>query len=314
MDWQQSGACGGRTISLSAVYQARSLIVGKKISMKDILRFLVYDAGYVAGELICWSVERQKCTCYCRFVINARLLMNKIQSIIFCGHSAVLIKCTELVIGIDPWLKGNPLCPEYLHNPEKLDVIVLTHGHADHAGDTVRLAQRYGARIVATYELAMLFADEGIDHSRLMPMNKGGTLELDGLNISLTNAFHSSSFDSPTRGIIYAGEACGVVVGDDHTRIYHAGDTALFQDLSLIRAQYSPTIAFLPIGDRFTMGPKEAAIGAQMVGAFINVPIHYGTFPALTGRAEDFEFECKRVGVEGEVRVLGVGDEIKVGE
>lgn len=236
--------------------------------------------------------------------------MNKIQSIVLCGHSAVLVKCSDLVIGIDLWLEGNPICPEHLHNPERLDVIVLTHGHADHAGDATRLAQRYGARIAATYELAMLFADEGIDQSKLLPMNKGGTLELEALKISLTNAFHSSSFDSPKRGTIYAGEACGAVVSDGVTTLYHAGDTALFQDMTLIRDEHRPTVAFLPIGDRFTMGPAQAAIAAKLVGAQINVPIHHGTFPALTGTVADFERACQNNGVEGEVRGLRVGEEV----
>lgn len=238
--------------------------------------------------------------------------MNKINSLLFCGHSAILLQCSDLVIGIDPWLEGNPLCPEHLKNPERLDIIVLTHGHADHAGDVTRLATQYGARIAATYELAMLFAGEGIDQSKLLPMNKGGTLEIDGLKVSLTNAFHSSSFDSPTRGTLYAGEAGGVVVSDGVETIYHAGDTALFGDMALIRDEHRPTVAFLPIGDRFTMGPAQAATAARLVGARMNIPVHYGTFPALTGSAEDFERECQRIGVEGEVRAIGAGEEIRV--
>jgi L-ascorbate metabolism protein UlaG (beta-lactamase superfamily) len=222
--------------------------------------------------------------------------MNRIESLTYCGHSAVLLKCNNSVIGIDPWLDGNPSCPANLKNPEKLDLILLTHGHSDHAGDATRLAQKYSAKIIATWELAMLFAEEGIAGDNLIPMNKGGTIEIAGLKISLTNAFHSSSFDSPKRGTIYAGEPCGVVVSDGKNSIYHAGDTALFSDMGLIKDQYQPTISLLPIGDRFTMGPTEAAQAAQLLGSSKNIPIHFGTFPLLTGTAEEFESACKRIG------------------
>lgn len=236
--------------------------------------------------------------------------MNQINSLTYCGHSALIIKTSNIIIGIDPWLDGNPLCPTQLRNPETLDLIVLTHGHSDHAGDTPRLAKKYNSKIAATWELAMLFAEEGVNSDNLIPMNKGGTIEFQGLKISLTNAFHSSSFDSPKRGTLYAGEPCGVVVSDGKNTIYHAGDTCLFSDMSLIKEQYHPTVAFLPIGDRFTMGPVEAAKAAALVGAQKNIPIHFGTFPLLTGTPAEFESACRDISVQS--LTLQPGQEIKV--
>jgi L-ascorbate metabolism protein UlaG (beta-lactamase superfamily) len=236
--------------------------------------------------------------------------MNQIKSLTYCGHSALLIKTNNAVIGIDPWLDGNPLCPNQFKNPERLDLIVLTHGHSDHAGDTTRLAKKYSSKIAATWELAMLFAEEGVHSDKLIPMNKGGTIEIEGLRFSLTNAFHSSSFDSPKRGTIYAGEPCGAVLSDGTNCIYHAGDTSLFSDMSLIKEQYQPTIALLPIGDRFTMGPFEAAQAAKLIGAKKNIPIHFGTFPLLTGTPGEFESACRDMSVES--LTLKPGEEVMV--
>ncbi len=227
--------------------------------------------------------------------------MTKIKSITYCGHSAVLLDCEGVTIGIDPWLEGNPLCPANLKNPPRLDIIVLSHGHSDHTGDVTRLAKKYSSNIVATWELATLFGDEGVPSDHLVPMNKGGTIELGGLKISLTHALHSSSFDSPKRGTLYAGEACGVVISDGTTTLYHAGDTSLFTDMSLIKEKYKPQIAFLPIGDRFTMGPEEAAKAAKLIGASKNIPIHYKTFPLLAGTAEQFSTACKNQDVTSTV-------------
>jgi L-ascorbate metabolism protein UlaG (beta-lactamase superfamily) len=226
-------------------------------------------------------------------VKSSSIQRTELKSLLYCGHSAVFLECSKRVIAIDPWLRGNPVCPKLLQDPEQLDIIVLTHGHSDHAGDTVRLARKYQAKIVATWELATLFAEEGVNQDQLVPMNKGGTIEIDGIKISLTHALHSSSFDSSTRGTVYAGEACGAVVSDGKISIYHAGDTCLFQDMSLIEELYKPDVALLPIGDRFTMGPVEAARAATLIGAKVNIPIHFGTFPLLTGTAEEFSAACR---------------------
>jgi L-ascorbate metabolism protein UlaG (beta-lactamase superfamily) len=215
-----------------------------------------------------------------------------IRSLTYAGHSALFLHTNRVVAAIDPWLETNPRCPRELKEPKQLDLIILTHGHSDHAGDAVRLAKEYGAKVAATFELAMLLIEEGIPERQVVPMNKGGTAEIDGLKVTLTHAFHSNSFDTAT-GPAYAGEACGVVVRDGTHAIYHAGDTALFGDMDLIRATYAPQIALLPIGDRFTMGPIEAAEAARRIGAKRNIPIHYATFGPLTGTPEAFVRACR---------------------
>ena len=211
-----------------------------------------------------------------------------ISKITYAGHSSVLVNYGDKVVGIDPWLQGNPSCPENLINPDKLDLIVLTHGHADHASDTVRLAKQFGSKIAATYELAMIMIGEGISEENVFPMNKGGSINWEGLKVTLTNAFHSSSFDSETKGTVYAGEACGAVISDGVKAVYHAGDTCLFSDMKLIADMYKPDVALLPIGDVFTMGPIEAAEAAELVGCKKAIPIHYNTFPLLTGTSQEF--------------------------
>lgn len=225
-------------------------------------------------------------------------MTTRFQTLHYAGHSAVLLTSASYVAAIDPWL-NNPLCPENLKNPAKLDLIVLTHGHADHASDVPALAQKTKAKVAATYELAQILAKEGVPESQLIFMNKGGCVTVDGLTVSLVHALHSNSFDTKL-GPVYAGEACGVVIKDGHNSIYHAGDTALFSDMRLIGESHKPTVACLPIGDCFTMGPKDAAHAAELVGAPKVVPIHYATFPLLTGTASTFERAChERCGDRG---------------
>lgn len=233
----------------------------------------------------------------------------RIKSITYAGHSAVFFESDTLTVAIDPWLEGNPKCPEQLRNPKRLDLIILTHGHSDHAGDAPRLAKHYGAKVVATWELAMIMINEGVADSHVVPMNRGGTVDLAGIKITLTNAYHSSSYEG-RNGTVYAGEACGVVLGDAARNFYHAGDTSLFSDMKLIGDFYRPEYALLPIGDRFTMNPKEAAKAASLLRCRCAIPLHWGTFDLLTGTPQAFKKECENFDVEA--LTLNPGDSYKV--
>lgn len=232
-------------------------------------------------------------------------------TVTYAGHSAIIFEKNGLRVAIDPWLQGNPLCPESIvKNPGKLDFILLSHGHSDHAGDAIRVAKLTGATVVATYELISVLISEGLPKTQTVALNKGGTVQLqEHLSVSLTNAFHSSSYDS-SKGPVYAGEPCGVIAQIFGTTLFHLGDTALFADLKLIAERYEPEIAFIPIGDCFTMGPEEAGIAARMINARVAVPIHYKTFPQLTGTYEEFRKVCEQYGVNSKELIVGETTEI----
>ncbi len=198
-------------------------------------------------------------------------------------------------IYVDPFLHGNPKCPEAEQEPERVDVIAVTHGHGDHVGDTVALAQKHGATVVAQVELSGWLGRQGVDEDQLRDPNKGGTEEVDGLKFTLTHAYHSSS--TPDGG--YGGEACGIVVEvENGTKLYFAGDTCVFGDMQLIGRIYEPDVAVLPIGDHYTMGPREAAVALELLGAKRCVPCHWGTFPPLVGRPQQLQELAPDVRVE----------------
>jgi L-ascorbate metabolism protein UlaG (beta-lactamase superfamily) len=210
--------------------------------------------------------------------------------ITYLGHSTLLIESSEGTrIVIDPFLAGNPSCPEAWKSVAslgKVDIILLTHIHNDHAADALALAAANpGAPVAAVYEATHWLGSHGITNTR--PMNTGGTITIGSVSVSMTLAFHSSSFQEEDGRIVYGGVAAGFVVGlENGFTFYAAGDTALFGDMKLIREIYSPELAFLPIGDGFTMGPRDAAIAARLLGVKHVVPIHYATFPGLTGTPE----------------------------
>jgi L-ascorbate metabolism protein UlaG (beta-lactamase superfamily) len=184
---------------------------------------------------------------------------------------------------VDPFLEGNPRCPEAEQQPERIDLIALTHGHDDHVGSTVDLAQRFGCPVVALVELRGWLAGQGVEFDIAHAPNKGGTVDVDGIKITLTDANHSSSADDGT----YLGEPAGLVIEvENGTKLYFAGDTNVFGDMQLIGRIYEPDVAILPIGDHFTMGPREAAVALELLGVRRCVPCHYGTFPILTGTPE----------------------------
>jgi L-ascorbate metabolism protein UlaG (beta-lactamase superfamily) len=179
---------------------------------------------------------------------------------------------------VDPWLSG-PTCPDSEQEPERADAIVVTHGHGDHAGNVVGMHQKLGCKVLGMVELAGWFAQNGVAEDAVVSFNKGGTVCVGNVRVTLTNAFHSSSAPDGS----YAGEPTGVVLRFDGHSVYFAGDTCVFGDMALIARLYRPTVAVLPIGDHFTMGPEEAALALELLGGPRCVPCHWGTFPLLAG-------------------------------
>ena len=198
------------------------------------------------------------------------------------GHATFLVTTPAgKKVLFDPWVTGNPKSPETAKKMGHVDLILVTHGHSDHTGDVVPIARDTGAQVVAPYELSLHFQKKGLQN--VTGMNPGGTLRALGLSITMVQAFHSSSIDDGDVPV-YAGVATGYVVKfENGTTIYFAGDTALFGDMRVIAELYRPQIAFLPIGDFYTMGPEQAAKAVEFLGVKQVVPMHYGTFPALTG-------------------------------
>jgi L-ascorbate metabolism protein UlaG (beta-lactamase superfamily) len=199
------------------------------------------------------------------------------------GHSAFRIDSPGgKRIYVDPWLSG-PTCPDSEREPQGVDLIALTHGHSDHVGDTLELAERFGCPVIALVELRGWLSTKGLSEDMSQALNKGGTLVRDGVKITLTDAHHSSS-DFVDGRPVYLGEPAGLVIElEDGTTLYFAGDTNVFMDMQLIARIYKPDVAVLPIGDHFTMGPREAAVALELLGVKRCVPCHYGTFPLLTG-------------------------------
>jgi L-ascorbate metabolism protein UlaG (beta-lactamase superfamily) len=217
----------------------------------------------------------------------------------------VKIEANGKTILIDPFISGNELT-DLKAEDVKVDVILLTHGHNDHVGDTVDLALRNNALVVAPFELATYLGWQGLN---VHPMHIGGAHTFDFGKVKLTQAFHGSSYtDEETKEIIYTGMPSGILLTIDGKTIYHAGDTALFSDMKLIGARHDIDIAFLPIGDNFTMGPEDAVLAAEWLNASTVVPIHFNTFSVIEQDPNEYVAKLnKNVG-----KVLEVGESIEL--
>jgi L-ascorbate metabolism protein UlaG (beta-lactamase superfamily) len=192
---------------------------------------------------------------------------------------------------VDPWL-SNPKCPDGEKEPERIDVIAITHGHSDHVGETVELTKRFSPEVVAMVELKGWLGDQGANVGDAPGPNKGGTVDADGIKITLVNAFHSSASNDGD----YLGEAAGLVIEvENGTKLYFAGDTCVFGDMQLIGRIYSPDVAILPIGGHFTMDPREAGVALELLGVQRCVPCHYGTFPLLAGTPDELRQHAQGV-------------------
>jgi L-ascorbate metabolism protein UlaG (beta-lactamase superfamily) len=224
------------------------------------------------------------------------MIDTKGNRITYFGHSTFsLTTPSGQVALIDPWVMTNPACPAPLKKGvPRLDAIFLTHAHTDHMGDLLALAKQHRPKIAAIFETCLWIESKGFVEETC-PMGKGGSQKVGEFEATMTNAFHSNSIDE--HGVrYYGGEPAGYVVrmpGD--FRLYHAGDTSVFGDMKLIGELYKPDLALLPIGDRFTMGPREAAYAIRLLGVKHVVPMHYATFPFLTGTVEELQKETKKI-------------------
>jgi len=218
-------------------------------------------------------------------------------AITWLGHSTFVLRTPGgKRLLFDPWLAENPACPERWKRPPQADLILVSHGHADHMADAEACARAADAPIIGAFELCDWLLRRGV--SATVPMNKGGSHEIAGLRVTMTDARHSSGFYDGHQ-MVYMGEPCGFVVRlEDGTTIYYAGDTALFGDMQLIGEMHRPDIAFLPIGDRFTMGPDAAARACAILGVRQVVPMHWGTFPMLTGTPAELKALVEPTGVQ----------------
>jgi L-ascorbate metabolism protein UlaG (beta-lactamase superfamily) len=229
-------------------------------------------------------------------------------SITWLGHSFVHVQTqVGTSILIDPFMEQNPSFPKGYAMPEKVDLILITHGHFDHMADAVPLAKKYDSMVVAIFEVAAWLESKGVE--KRTGMNIGGSFRFGDVVATMVEAKHSSGISDGDK-IIYGGEPGGFVITvDSGPVLYHSGDTTVFSDMKLIRELYAPEFAMLPIGGHYTMGPKEAALAANYLGVTTVLPIHYGTFPPLAGTPKQLESHLRGTGVE--VSIVNVGETLR---
>lgn len=218
------------------------------------------------------------------------------MQITYYGHSAVLVEVGGKRVLIDPFLDGNPVATIKAANVQA-DYIILTHGHGDHIADAESIAKRNDATVIAPHEISEYMNWQGI---KTHGMGIGGGYNFDFGHVRFTPAFHSSSLeDYENKTFIYMGMPTGIVVSGEGKSVYHAGDTGLFSDMKLIGELYQPDVAMLPIGDNYTMGPREALLAAEWTRAKTVIPIHYNTFPVIKQDGNQFAAELNKKGING---------------
>jgi len=221
------------------------------------------------------------------------------------GHATFRIETPGgKTVLVDPWVMGNPACPESEKKVKKVDVMLCTHGHFDHIGDALAIAKQHNPIVVGIAELCGWMEKKGVKQTS--GMNKGGTQKVADLRVTMVHADHSCGIQDGDQ-IVYGGEACGYVIEfENGVKIYHAGDTNVFGDMQIIRELYGPEIVMLPIGDHYTMSPREAAYACNLLQPKTVIPMHFATFPVLTGTPA----ELKKLVKDAEILEMKPGETI----
>jgi L-ascorbate metabolism protein UlaG (beta-lactamase superfamily) len=228
-------------------------------------------------------------------------------SITWLGHATVLYRSSSgKSVLVDPWMEGNPASPPDAKKLDAVDIMLITHGHGDHFNNVLAIEKQFHPTTVCNFEISLYLETKGVT-GKVHGINTGGSVTLDGIRVTMVPAFHSSSIQDGDK-VHPAGDPCGFVIRfEDGQTVYHAGDTGFFGDMKWIGELYRPSVAVLPIGDYYTMGPREAAVAAKLIGAKRVIPIHHSTFPGLTGTPDAFR---KELADQREIEVV----ELKPGE
>ena len=237
------------------------------------------------------------------------MALNGDVSFTWVGHGtwkARSAKGKEILI--DPWVMGNPVAPENLKSVDRCDLMLITHGHFDHIHDAVEIARRTKPTIVCNYEVGAWLGSKGLDGEKIIGANQGGTVDVDGVQVTLVHAEHSCGITDDNGSIVYGGDACGLVIEFENAfTVYFAGDTDVFQDMALIAELGNFDTAFLPIGGFYTMGPERAAKAVELLKVKTVVPMHFGTFPILAGNPSQLQ---ELVGNKARVLDIKPGDTV----
>lgn len=217
--------------------------------------------------------------------------------ITWLGHATFELQfASGDVLLLDPWITGQPKYPKG-HKMERVDAVAFSHGHFDHVADVIPVAEKFAPKhVVGIVEVAGFFEKKGVKNT--VGMNKGGSVDLGFVKLTMTHALHTSSMQDGDN-VVYGGEAAGFLMTlPDGRRAYFAGDTSIFSEMALIAEIYRPELAFLPIGGFYTMDPVEAAYAARLLKVKSVIPMHYGTFPALVGNPKELEQHLKDDGIK----------------